>query len=159
MGHYISGFIAQSEQLMAAAETLPHAQVCSLRLGFAFLPLTDAIASPDDPMSKYKQLIQLTQPMADWADAQSWRFPIAYIETEYFGGSGGQGAVLWRDGKIMFGPVRTNDAVVLLDGAINIAVRQIGVERGQAIDEFAALGLDRYRDNGDWVAAVGAPAA
>lgn len=159
MSHNINGFIASSAYLTVAARTLRHARVCPLKLDFAFLPLTSDIASPDDSTTKYKQLIQLTQPMVDWAEEQSKRFPIVYIETEYFGGTGGQSALVWQGGTVLFGPVQTGDSVALLDSAINVAVRHLGVKRGKSIDEFAALGLDCYRDNDDWLAAVGEPSA
>jgi hypothetical protein len=57
------------------------------------------------------------------------------------------------------GPVRTSDLweggkyvpTPLLDGAINRAVRLVGVERGPVRDEFDALGLGRHRSNESWL--------
>jgi hypothetical protein len=157
MGHYINGFIASFADLASAARTLPQAKVCPLGSGFAFLPLTADVASPNDPATDYDQFVKLTQPIAEWAAEQSTRFPIAYVETEYFGGTGGQSAIVWHLGTVLFGPVRTGDSDSLQYGAINAAVRRLGVQRGEAVDEFAALGLGDYRDNDAWLAAVGEP--
>ncbi len=35
--------------------------------------------------------------------------------------------------------------------AINQVLQALGVTRDNACDEFAALGLDRYRENEDWI--------
>ena len=46
---------------------------------------------------------------------------IAYVETEYSGGEGGQGAVVWEHGKVIAGPSFAQS------GPINSAMRAIGV--------------------------------
>ena len=69
---------------------------------------------------------------------------LVYFETEYFGGEGSQGAVLARSGKIIFGPEYRYHS-------INLALREIGVDKKAERDEFDALGLHRYRDNEDWI--------
>jgi hypothetical protein len=159
MGHYISGFVADLDRLTVAARLLPGARICRLHLGLAFLPLTDEIVSPDDLTTEHGSLVRLTQVTLAWAEEQSKRFAIAYVETDYFGGRGNQSAVVWRDGAIQFGPMRTGDGTSLLDGAINRALRELGVVRGRATDEFAAIGLNLYRDNEDWAQGIGEPVA
>jgi hypothetical protein len=97
--------------------------------------------------------------MVAWATEQSRRFPVAYIQTDYHGGTGSQCAIVWRDGAVSSGPLETVDKqgsiTPLRERAINRAVMELGVERGDARDEFEALGLNRHRDNDDWVAAAG----
>ena len=159
MGHSISGFVAPQDALTAAARDLPKARVCPLHLGYGFLPLTQDVASWDDPAAEYEYLDRLTAPIAAWAVEQSRQFPLAYIQTDYHGGTGSQCAAVWRDGTLRFGPVETVDEyqamTPLLEGAINRAVRFLGVDRGQVRDEFEALGLNLYRDNEDWIEAAG----
>jgi hypothetical protein len=154
MGHAINGFIATYEALSNAAHSLNAARVCRLGGGFGFLPLTDEVARLEDPASEFAQFHRLTEPMVAWALAQSHRFPIAYIETDYFGGDGAQASVMWRNGSVDFGPIETVDdhahRTPLEKGAINQAVRRLGVQRGNALDEFEALGLGNFRDNEDW---------
>jgi hypothetical protein len=153
MGHYINGFIARDVDLIAAANQIPNAVVCRLPLGFAFLPFVDSFLDPTEAAFESESLDRLTMPKAAWAQGHSTSFPIAYIETEYFGGVGSQSSVIWTAGEISFGPIRSGEGPAD-DGAINRAVRQLGVMRGNAIDEFAALGLGRYRSNEDWVEAA-----
>lgn len=159
MGHCVFGFITAEEPLREAARALgDNTGVCPLALGFALLPLTDSLVAPDEPASDLPFCHRLTARLATWAEEQSNLVPIVYIETDYFGGTGAQSAVVWREGKVDFGPVATGtdvgENVPLLEGAINRAARHIGVCRGRALDEFDALCLGRHRENEDWVAAA-----
>jgi hypothetical protein len=69
--------------------------------------------------------------------------PVAYIEAEFFGGSGGQSAAVWSRGSETMPPIHSRDA-------INQALRFLGVQIGNAQDEFDALGLGRHRDTRHW---------
>jgi hypothetical protein len=62
----------------------------------------------------------------------------AYIETEYFGGSGTQRAGVWRGTKTLVAP-REGSA------SVNAALAALGVTRGGALDEWDAVGLVRFR--------------
>lgn len=78
-------------------------------------------------------------------------YPIAYIETDYFGGKGEQNAICWSQGTILCGPLTSNEKTPMPQRAINQVLQALGVTRDNACDEFAALGLDRYRENEDWI--------
>jgi hypothetical protein len=158
MGHHIRGFIAAEGDLRRAATTLSGARVVPLRLGFGFLPLTNELVGPDEP-TPFEHLDRLTARLGAWAEEQSRLFSLAYIETDYFGGDGWQAAMAWAEGRVVFGPVLTTDLhqggkfipTPLLEGAINRAVRHLGVDRGAARDEFDALGLGGHRSNESWL--------
>ena len=84
--------------------------------------------------------------------------PVAYLEAETFGGTGTQAMVLWRDGEVWLGPVTTRATAARAsaeDGAVNQALRHLGVGRPGAIDEFDALGLGRHRHTEDWLTGGG----
>lgn len=73
-----------------------------------------------------------------------------YFETEYFGGAGGQGAAVFEDGKVVFGPAWAQG------GVINQALERLGVKaKAGKADAFATVGLDRARTSRDWMAHVG----
>jgi hypothetical protein len=159
MSHHIRGFIARADDLRQAAAVLPGARVVPLSVGYGFLPVTEELASDDEP-APFEYLERLTARLGAWAESASAAFPLAYVETDYFGGDGWQAALAWVGGRAAFGPVRTSDLweggkfipTPLLDGAINRAVRLLGVNRGSVRDEFDALGLGRHRSNGSWLA-------
>ena len=69
-----------------------------------------------------------------------------YFETEYHGGHGGQGAAVFQNGELTFGPQW--DEL----GPINHALMLLGVQiEPPAIDEFDTVGLCRHRTTEDWL--------
>ena len=70
----------------------------------AFPPISDGMVDPDEPTSNFQCFFTLTQSLAEWATAQSSKYPIVYIETDYHGGTGAQAAVAWKDGSMVLGP-------------------------------------------------------
>ena len=83
---------------------------------------------------------------------------VAYLEAEMFGGTGTQATVAWRSGKVCLGPVTTTfgwpppELSTNSQWAFNHALRELGVARGDAIDEFDALGLGgNHRHTEDWL--------
>jgi len=73
----------------------------------------------------------------------SLRGPVAYVSAGFFGGHGGQTSCIWLNEKLILGPLREL-------GAINQALRRLGVEKNGAHDEFDAVGLGRHRHTEDW---------
>lgn len=82
--------------------------------------------------------------------------PIAYLEAEMFGGTGIQAVVAWLDGKIWMEPASTEfgwpppDPASRPHWAFNRALSELGVDRGEASDEFDALNLGSLRRTQDW---------
>jgi hypothetical protein len=92
----------------------------------------------------------------------SYQIRVAYIEGETFGGQGTQSAAVWDRGELHLGPLFTCDVEAdVEDGfiwtpdpresAVNVALRELGVDRGTAVDEYAALGLHLKRRTEDWL--------
>jgi hypothetical protein len=84
--------------------------------------------------------------------SQTTKSPIAFIETEYHGGAGSQGAVVVECGRIGAGPWASIDEWRGAEwyGPINRALHHLGVPRSARDDEFDTLGLGRWRTNEDW---------
>ncbi|HEY3967843.1 MAG TPA: hypothetical protein VGM05_24990 [Planctomycetaceae bacterium] len=159
MGHFIHGFVAPFASLQQAATTLRNAAVVPLDMGFGFMPVTEKMTAEDDKLA-FEGLERLTARLSGWAREQSERFPLAYIETEYFGGVGAQAAIVWKQGRIALGPeisrtdelsLRSGKQPALHERAINRAMRSIDVSRGTEVDEFDALGLGRNRSDDQWL--------
>ena len=81
--------------------------------------------------------------------------PVAYLEAEFWGGDGCQASVVWDARSVVHGPIVEQDAfsrAPLGDGAINQALRRLGVRVGEgAPDEFATVGLGRHRRSEAWL--------
>ena len=158
MSHYIHGYVATKAILESLAEVLPQARFVPLSQGLGFLPVTEEIkvqvAQTDSLANEtaYEQFGTLTRGLATIASNLSTMGPIAYIETEYFGGIGTQSAVVWLSGTMIFSPLLTDAA---REGAINQALRCLGVVRGAHFDEFDAIGLGQHRSNEEWVKSLG----
>jgi hypothetical protein len=150
MGHRITGFIAVSEGLCVAASGLTNPVIVPLRHGFSFLPLSKSLVGDGEPMS-FEVFDRLTERLRLWAEEHSKNCPLAYIETDYFGGVGAQSAIAWADGKVVFGPVLTRSTSAE-PGAINRALQQLGVQRVSEWDEFDTVGLGWHRSNEAWLA-------
>jgi len=103
----------------------------------------------------------LSHRLAEWAVAASAQQAIAYVEQWTFAGPGEQSAIVWSGGSIVWGPSFTSTEddceppFEFVDRhqptAVHLALRELGVERGDAVDEYAALGLDMKRNTEDWL--------
>ena len=72
---------------------------------------------------------------------------IALISTDYFGGSGNQSAkVFMNNQKIL----DQNDEFDWKLNPINSALKLLGVNRKDGMDEFDTIGLSKYRSNEDF---------
>lgn len=150
MGHAVQGFIARADILRDATRGLGAARVVPLEQGFALLLNTDDLA---DEIAKgaqggeppHVEFYKLSSALADFGAACSGRGAVAYFETDYWGGEGEQAAVLWKGGEVVCEPARAKL------GPINDVLRRMGVERGDGLDQFDAVGLGRHRNNDDWI--------
>ena len=169
MGHFIEGFIAKREGLARAAMPFAGAVICPLEQGFGFLPLPDEWADDEDGKSADEEtgpwvepFTRLSARLADWARELSRHVPVAYVQTDYFGGMGGQCAMAWANGTIAHGPTAESTlkpsagppSQFVGPNPINHALRALGVVRGKAHDEYDALGLGLHRSNEKWMDAA-----
>lgn len=79
--------------------------------------------------------------------SESFIEPIAYIEADYFGGTGGQSAILLDKGEIVI-DIRFSDSGY---GAVNLVLKEFGVTKGINADEWDTVGLLRHRSTEEWI--------
>jgi hypothetical protein len=120
--------------LSAGMTLVPLGDRLRAEYGVPFLPLTDE--GTDLPES----ILQL-------CSSTSHGGVVAYVEAEFFGGDGGQGAAVWRDTRLVAGPQ-------VGPHAINEALRLLGVRAAAGLDEFDTVGLGLHRSTDDWLRAV-----
>jgi hypothetical protein len=145
MGHHITGLIARCEVLKCLGDPFAGQPCFSLAQGLAFMPLDcenlDEITGLHDG-NAVGDFVYLTGRLIELLRLASRVGAIAYIETEYHGGAGGQGAAVFQDGAVVGDPAWCEA------GAINDALFKIGVAHGtEAIDAFEAVGLHAFRSN------------
>lgn len=150
MGHHVQAIIVPMASADAISQAWPELPRANLNGGFVAFPvdadLIDNRIAPDvTPGTADNQLILLTNGFHEQLRILSCQSQLAYVETDYFGGVGGQGALVMRDGKEIMPPTwRTS-------GAINDALALIGVRRKLMRDEFDTVGLGDIRSNDDLV--------
>jgi hypothetical protein len=148
MGHFVTGLIAKPKLLASFAQKHSLHEPIELAQGFAILPLRDEDIDSfiSLPMTGQPEgFTYLSEQLLRELMLASKDSEILYFETEYHGGTGGQGAVVLSNGEIAYGPQSAEG------GPINEALRIIGVKVGSAHDEFEAIGLDQHRHTDDWL--------
>ncbi len=149
MGHNISAIIGRRNTIQKLADTWIDASVIELPQEFAMVFLTntfiesieesyhisDVFCCPE--LDSYSTIAeQLLQ-------EYSLHTRLAYIETDYFGGVGTQGGVLWENGQIIIQP-RSGE------GTINLLLKELGVICIGDLDAFDSLSLGNYRHMQDF---------
>lgn len=122
--------------------------VIALPQGKAMIPLTDRLFDQDEfpflPLTDGGES-SLPESVFEFASSFVGRGKFVYVEAEFFGGDGTQASVTWDEKGIAALPIVDQHA-------INMALRFLGVQIGDHLDEFDALGLGRYRNTNDWEA-------
>jgi hypothetical protein len=163
MGHMISVFIGRPDILRLIANDICHSCVVELSQGFSLLPidlniLDQCTPSRDNQLhSEYSEFNELFPELIASARQHAINDPVAYVETDYFGGHGTQAAILWR-GSTIYGPFLSDTkdekdqfrTTPDTERAINRVLQRLGVKRDVTQDEFDALGLGRFRSNEAW---------
>jgi hypothetical protein len=143
MGHLITGIITRKSDAKSIAAKIPFKQFHNLNQNFVIFPLTDDLIDmhiPSPQRFKFKQFTYLSEELINILSQASSGKLITYIETEYFGGEGVQAAIVFENGKIIFGPKQADI------GPINNALKKMGVSKEPACrDEFESIGLASFR--------------
>jgi hypothetical protein len=149
MGHAVTAILGPQPVLEAFARRDRLPPPVPAKGGVWVLAMTDdaidrVVAAPvGEPAAGFRSLFCGLVEHLRSASARSW---LVYVETDYFGGSGGQGAMAFRDGAIVYGP-RAADR-----DCINEALAVIGIEVAPpARDAFETVGLDLHRSTEDWL--------
>ena len=151
MGHSVQLIIGRGQAVVSFLRQWPGARAVDLRGGWQAIPvdepLYDAIEAKHPGAARPSGLdvspLGLSEALAE---ATATGGGLAYVETEYFGGTGGQSATAFVDGQQVMAPQTARGGA----GPINQALRRIGVERTAADDEFDTIGLGQRRSMDDY---------
>src|SRR5262245_25520132 len=111
MGYYLQAIIGKQQTLAQHASEFQRARVVPLAQGIAIIPLTDDLYDEIADGGGVERFEKLSPGVEEWTQRISVVAPVAYIEAEFFGGTGGQSAVAWSNGSRVLGPVHAEDAI------------------------------------------------
>lgn len=155
--HWIQALIGSSGAMVEANRRQPSSVVCPLPQGLALMPLTDRLlADLYEQVSGAEAAVlphsgEIPEGVVELASSLSHGGPIAYVATYIYGGTGGQDALIWIDGKVVLNIGDDEDNMSKWpDSPISRALRHIGVSSETEQDEFDALGLGLYRSTEAW---------
>jgi len=158
--HEVEALIANSDNLGAGIGRFENAIVRPLVQGFSLLPITDAFAQE---LGGYQteSMAALARPIRYLSDGLhalamdlSQKSPVAYVSTYYFGGQGGQDALVWDKGTLRFSPTSPGYGQNWPNSPISHTLRMIGVVAEQGMDEFDTVGLGKHRKTHQWANSI-----
>jgi len=159
--HEVEALIAEQGALVRSVSRLQSAVTCPLPQGLALLPITDALAKeladthPQVTVPRIKPAGHaLSDALHDLAVEISLITPVAFINTYYFGGQGGQDAVVWEKGSVQLSRATMGDDRIWPNSPISQALRMMGVVAAPGLDEFDTVGLGLHRRADRWAASA-----
>ena len=144
MGHCIQVFIGKNYIIEKMASDWIFTDTVFLKQQFAMIYLTEKLFDDMEELSDlentldYDMFVLFTSAIQEIMQYYSRNGMLAYLETDYFGGTGTQAGVLFEKGDMTVKPVEG-------EGTINYILERMGVYRERGKDEFDSLGLGRYR--------------
>ncbi len=151
MGHSVQLIVGRGAAVQAFLRQWPGARAVELRDGWQAIPVEEPLyaaieaKAPGASRPPEMDVSPLGLDLA-LAGATEGGGGLAYVETEYFGGTGGQSAMAFVDGREAMAPQRARGG----GGTINQALRAIGVKRDVTNDEFDTIGLGERRSMEDY---------
>ena len=153
MGHCIRAILGNSEKINALAESWSRKPI-QLSQGLSMLFLTDDLFDDVTESVNVDNEIEIvgfnyfTSAIAFVLAEHTQNGKLAYFETEYFGGSGTQTAILYEKGKPKFPAIFTDDTKGKCPAekrAINMILKEFNVLKLNEKDEFDSIGLGNFR--------------
>lgn len=133
----------------AATRHAPDFPTVVLSKGITLLPVTDDVfdqVAATSPSSETRgPFWKLSGALEALIIDVSRHGRVAYIEADYFGGTGTQSAAVWHNGWVIMEPEHANGI-----GPINRALSALGVIAAPGQDEFDAVKLGRHRRTSAW---------
>lgn len=150
MVHSVHLIIGKGVAVTTLLQQWPGARAVDLRAGWQAIPVDDALHAAIEtkhpgavrPSGLDVSPLGLSEALAA---ATAKGGGLAYVETEYFGGTGAQSVTAFIDGHEVVAPQSARGS-----GPINQALRRTGVTRTDADDEFDTIGLGERRTMTDY---------
>ncbi|MGF7146507.1 hypothetical protein FHS96_000116 [Sphingomonas zeicaulis] len=147
MGHHLTAIIGRHETVAALVRRLGAPDPVALDFDLLLVPLDedrlDAIAMSREP--RFDGFTYLSPTMARAMGDALGAGRALYLETDYFGGIGGQGAALFEDGASVWRGVHSSKTPQPSTSPISEGLAALGVIAEAGGDAFDRLGLAGFR--------------
>ena len=161
MGYDLRAIVSSTNAMAVIVEQYEHAFPRAIGLDLALLPHVTPFLPSDDTQRFVHDdhFWSLDGGLLSIALRASEISPVSYIEADYFGGVGGQAAIVWSDKEVVFGPEQVThkdfedpaQRVPQRDSPISQALRHLGVQAIGALDEFDTVRLGHIRHTLLWL--------
>lgn len=144
MGHHIKAIIGKQADIQKLADDWVYGKLIELPQDFGMVPMTITLLDDVEEITELSEseldcgLDGLDESVIWLLENYSFHTKLAYIETDYFGGVGTQGGVLYENGREKISPQAGK-------GTINVLLKELGAWRKSDTDEFDCLELGKYR--------------
>ena len=147
MGYYLQAFICKQADTNTFTDNLDKAKKIEIGQGLSLIPMTEQLFDQinnfvvSNSVDKFEYLTDnIETKILQLIDDKK----IAYVEAEYFGGEGGQIAIIWNNHKrecfFEYG-----------QECINRVLKDFGIKPKIGNDEFDTLDFGRHRNTIDWI--------
>lgn len=147
MGYTLKTFLCKQQDAVQLTKNFDTAFQINLDQNLCLIPMTDDLFDQMNENADTTPLggfVYFNETIEDKIVVMIKNIKMAYVEAEYFGGQGGQSAIVWDNGKrvkiLGFGK-----------NIINQVLQDFEVVTINDKDEFDTLSLGRYRDTENWV--------
>lgn len=153
--HWVQALVAPNQVFVDLKARFPSAAVCPLPQGFSLVPITESFAAALQPLAAEDpvppHVDEIEPGVSALGCALSAGSIVVYVATFMHGGTGGQDALVWKNGELVLKLCEGEDNPSRWpDSSISRALRFAGVVAGKGEDEFDALGLGTHRSNEEW---------
>ncbi|EMK02429.1 MULTISPECIES: hypothetical protein [unclassified Leptospira] len=138
MGYFLEAIIGKREEIGKSFKS-EESFIIELPHEFAMIPLKREFLKKINIENNENFESEIIR----WLSVRSNDSKFALISAEFFGGTGGQTAQLFRNGSIV-------EEFSFQSNAINNVLKLLGLERSIGQDQFDLVELSRYRDTEDW---------
>lgn len=163
--HCIRAFIGKDEVIINFKSNWIRANALELLQGYSMIFLTDEfyddiveLVNSNDEVDNSDIFECLSSSVYELLQQESKLGKLAYIETDYFGGTGSQVAILFENGNVIVPACKTETYWSQVDNrfinrpegerAINKVLKELGIYRKNSMDEFCSIGLGNFRRMG-----------
>ncbi|MEO5975871.1 MAG: hypothetical protein ABIS36_20875 [Chryseolinea sp.] len=147
MAYSLQAFICRQQDFSIISDAFNHARKFDLKQGIALIPMTAELYSQMNSFAATRSIrasVLLPENIENALLRAIGNIHVGYVEADYFGGRGGQEAIVWKNNK--------RDAVLSAGpGVINKVLKGFGVIALQGIDEFDTLDFGSKRKTNHWL--------